>query len=83
VSSPTAGLSWTQVTVTGKECTPPDQPDAHAQNEGLACAHCLRPWDQIAWSHAPHALVPQGISRSTRIRACHPGQVIFTVDFGR
>jgi N-carbamoyl-L-amino-acid hydrolase len=52
------------------------------RNAGLAMARVLEAVDEIAWSHAPHAVGAAGhIDVYPNSRNVIPGQVVFTVDF--
>lgn len=76
------GLSWTQVTITGKDSHTGSTPMPMRKNAGLAMARVLERVDEIAWSHAPHAVGAAGhIDVSPNSRNVIPGQAVFTVDF--
>ncbi len=76
------GLSWTQVTVTGKDAHTGSTPMPMRKNAGLAMARILEKVDEIAWSHAPHAVGAAGhIDVYPNSRNVIPGKVVFTVDF--
>lgn len=76
------GLSWTQVTVTGKESHTGSTPMPMRRNAGLGMARILEWVDEIAWSHQPHAVGAVGhIDVHPNSRNVIPGQAIFTVDF--
>ncbi|WP_170524167.1 Zn-dependent hydrolase [Ruegeria arenilitoris] len=76
------GLSWTQVTVTGKDAHTGSTPMPMRKNAGLAMARVLEKVDEIAWSHAPHAVGAAGhIDVYPNSRNVIPGKVVFTVDF--
>ena len=76
------GLSWTQVTVTGKESHTGSTPMPMRKNAGLAMARILEKVDEIAWSHAPDAVGAAGhIDVSPNSRNVIPGKAVFTVDF--
>ena len=52
------------------------------KNAGLGMARILEKVDEIAWSHAPHAVGAAGhIDVFPNSRNVIPGQVVFTVDF--
>ena len=52
------------------------------KNAGLGMARVLEKVDQIAWSHAPHAVGAAGhIDISPNSRNVIPGTAVFTVDF--
>ncbi|WP_170381442.1 Zn-dependent hydrolase [Ruegeria atlantica] len=75
------GLSWTQVTVTGKDAHTGSTPMPMRKNAGLAMARILEKVDEIAWSHAPHAVGAAGhIDVYPNSRNVIPGKVVFTVD---
>jgi N-carbamoyl-L-amino-acid hydrolase len=76
------GLSWTQVTLTGKDAHTGSTPMPMRRNAGLGMARILELVDQIAWSHAPHAVGAAGhIEVYPNSRNVIPGKVVFTVDF--
>ena len=76
------GLSWTQVTVTGKDAHTGSTPMPMRKNAGLAMARILDKVDAIAMSHAPHAVGAAGhIDVFPNSRNVIPGKVVFTVDF--
>ncbi|SDW52298.1 N-carbamoyl-L-amino-acid hydrolase [Ruegeria halocynthiae] len=76
------GLSWTQVTVTGKDAHTGSTPMPMRKNAGLAMARILEKVDEIAWSHAPHAVGAVGhIDVYPNSRNVIPGKAVFTVDF--
>jgi N-carbamoyl-L-amino-acid hydrolase len=76
------GLSWTQVTITGKDAHTGSTPMPMRRNAGLAMARILEEVDAIAWSHAPHAVGAAGhIDVYPNSRNVIPGKVVFTVDF--
>ena len=76
------GLSWTQVTVTGKDSHTGSTPMPMRKNAGLGMARILEKVDQIAWSHKPHAVGAAGhIDVYPNSRNVIPGKVVFTVDF--
>ncbi len=76
------GLSWTKVTVTGKESHTGSTPMPMRRNAALGMARILEKVNEIAWSHAPHAVGAAGhyevYPNSTNVI---PGRVVFTVDF--
>ncbi|NVO54916.1 Zn-dependent hydrolase [Rhodobacteraceae bacterium B1Z28] len=75
------GLSWTQVTITGKDAHTGSTPMPMRKNAGLAMARVLEKVDEIAWSHAPHAVGAAGhIDVFPNSRNVIPGKVVFTVD---
>ena len=76
------GLSWTQVTVTGKEAHTGSTPMPMRRNAGLGMARILEKVDEIAWSHKPHAVGAAGhIDVYPNSRNVIPGRAVFTVDF--
>lgn len=76
------GLSWTQVTVTGKDSHTGSTPMPMRRNAGLGMARMLELVDEIAWSHKPHAVGAAGhIDVYPNSRNVIPGKVVFTVDF--
>ncbi|MVO17413.1 Zn-dependent hydrolase [Parasedimentitalea huanghaiensis] len=76
------GLSWTQVTVTGKDAHTGSTPMPMRRNAGLAMARMLEAVDEIAWRNAPHAVGAAGhIDVYPNSRNVIPGKVAFTVDF--
>jgi beta-ureidopropionase / N-carbamoyl-L-amino-acid hydrolase len=76
------GLSWTQITLTGKDAHTGSTPMPMRKNAGLGMARILELVDQIAWSHAPHAVGAAGhIEVYPNSRNVIPGKVVFTVDF--
>ncbi|MDC1319998.1 Zn-dependent hydrolase [bacterium] len=76
------GLSWTQITITGKDAHTGSTPMPMRKNAGLAMARILDKVDVIAMSHAPHAVGAAGhIDVHPNSRNVIPGKVVFTVDF--
>ena len=76
------GLSWTQVTVTGKDAHTGSTPMPMRRNAGLGMARILELVDDIAWSHKPHAVGAAGhIDVYPNSRNVIPGKAVFTVDF--
>ncbi|MEW7009041.1 Zn-dependent hydrolase [Lentilitoribacter sp. EG35] len=76
------GLSWTQVTITGKESHTGSTPMPMRKNAGLGMARVLNLVDEIAWSHKPDAVGAAGhIDVYPNSRNVIPGKVVFTVDF--
>ena len=76
------GLSWTQVTITGKDSHTGSTPMPMRKNAGLGMAKVLELVDEIAWSHAPDAVGAAGhIDVYPNSRNVIPGKVVFTVDF--
>ncbi|SMX49104.1 Zn-dependent hydrolase [Maliponia aquimaris] len=76
------GLSWTQLTVTGKDAHTGSTPMPMRRNAGLGMARILEKVEEIALSHAPHAVGAAGhIDVYPNSRNVIPGKVVFTVDF--
>ncbi len=76
------GLSWVQFTITGKDSHTGSTPMPMRKNAGLGMAHILQKVDEIALSHAPHAVGAAGhIDVYPNSRNVIPGKVVFTVDF--
>ena len=76
------GLSWTQVTIIGKESHTGSTPMPMRKNAGLGMSKILQLVDEIAWSHAPSAVGAAGhIDVYPNSRNVIPGKVVFTVDF--
>lgn len=76
------GLSWTQVTVTGKDSHTGSTPMPMRKNAGLGMARILELVEEIAWSHKPDAVGAAGhIDVYPNSRNVIPGKVVFTVDF--
>ena len=76
------GLSWTQVTITGKESHTGSTPMPMRRNAGLGMARVLEKVEEIALSHAPHAVGAAGhIEVFPNSRNVIPGKAVFTVDF--
>lgn len=76
------GLSWTQVTITGKDSHTGSTPMPMRKNAGLGMARILELVDEIAWSHAPHAVGAAGhIDVYPNSRNVIPGKTVFTIDF--
>ncbi|MCA8882620.1 MAG: Zn-dependent hydrolase [Rhodobacteraceae bacterium] len=76
------GLSWTEVTITGKDAHTGSTPMPMRRNAGLAMARVLELVEEIALSHAPHAVGAAGhIDVYPNSRNVIPGKVVFTVDF--
>jgi len=76
------GLSWTQVTVTGKDSHTGSTPMPMRKNAGLGMARILEKVEEIALSHAPSAVGAAGhIDVFPNSRNVIPGKVVFTVDF--
>ncbi len=76
------GLSWTQVTITGRESHTGSTPMPMRKNAGLGMARVIALVDEIAWSHKPHAVGAAGhIDVYPNSRNVIPGKVVFTIDF--
>lgn len=76
------GLSWMQITVTGKDAHTGSTPMPMRRNAGLAMARILELVDEIALSNAPDAVGAAGhIDVYPNSRNVIPGKVVFTVDF--
>ncbi len=76
------GLSWTELTVTGKESHTGSTPMPMRKNAGLAMARILEKVEEIALSHAPDAVGAAGhIDVYPNSRNVIPGKAVFTVDF--
>lgn len=76
------GLSWTQVTVTGKDAHTGSTPMPLRKNAGLGMARILEKVEEIAWSHKPHAVGAAGhIEVFPNSRNVIPGRAVFTIDF--
>ncbi len=75
------GLSWTQITITGKDSHTGSTPMPMRKNAGLGMARILQMVDEIAWSHKPDAVGAAGhIDVYPNSRNVIPGKVVFTVD---
>ncbi|MGB3689131.1 MAG: Zn-dependent hydrolase [Jannaschia helgolandensis] len=75
------GLSWTQITIYGKDSHTGSTPMPMRKNAGLAMARILLEVEDIALSHAPHAVGAAGhIDVYPNSRNVIPGKVVFTVD---
>ncbi len=76
------GLSWTQVTITGKESHTGSTPMPMRRNAGLGMARILDAVDRIAWDNKPHAVGAAGhIEVHPNSRNVIPGKAVFTIDF--
>ena len=76
------GLSWTQITLTGKESHTGSTPMPMRVNAGLGMARVTQLVDEIAWSHAPLAVGAIGhCVVEPNSRNIIPGKSTFTVDF--
>jgi N-carbamoyl-L-amino-acid hydrolase len=75
------GLSWTEITIVGKDSHTGSTPMPMRKNAGLAMARVLELVDEIALSHAPYAVGAAGhIDVYPNSRNVIPGKVVFTVD---
>ncbi len=75
------GLSWTQITVTGKDSHTGSTPMPMRRNAGLGMARIVERVEEIALSHAPHAVGAAGhVDVYPNSRNVIPGKVVFTVD---
>ena len=75
------GLSWTEITISGKDARTGSTRMPMSKNAGLGMARILELVDQIAWSHKPHAVGAAGhIDVYPNSRNVIPGKVVFTVD---
>src|SRR5690606_33189999 len=75
------GLSWTQVTITGKESHTGSTPMPMRRNAALGMARVLDLVDEIAWSPKPHAVGAVGhIDVYPNSRNVIAGKTVFTVD---
>lgn len=76
------GLSWTEVRITGKDSHTGSTPMPMRRNAGLGMARVLQAVEDIALSHAPHAVGAAGhIDVYPNSRNVIPGKAVFTVDF--
>ena len=76
------GLSWMQVTLTGRESHTGSTPMPMRVNAGLGMARITQLVDEIAWSHAPLAVGAIGhCDVYPNSRNIIPGKAVFTVDF--
>ncbi|MEM7631410.1 MAG: Zn-dependent hydrolase [Pseudomonadota bacterium] len=76
------GLRWIEVTLEGKDAHTGSTPMPMRKNAGLGMARILEKVDEIALSHAPHAVGAAGhIDVFPNSRNVIPGKVVFTVDF--
>ena len=76
------GLAWIEVTITGRDAHTGSTPMPLRKNAGLGMAAVLQLVDEIALSHAPHAVGAAGhIDVYPNSRNVIPGKVVFTVDF--
>ena len=76
------GLSWTEVTITGRDAHTGSTPMKMRRNAGLGMAHVLQLVDEIAHDHQPDAVGAAGhIDVYPNSRNVIPGKVVFTIDF--
>ena len=76
------GLSWTQITIEGKDSHTGSTPMPMRRNAGLGMARVLELVEAIALSHAPDAVGAAGhIDIYPNSRNVIPGKAVFTVDF--
>ncbi len=76
------GLSWTEVTIIGKDSHTGSTPMPMRKNAGLGMAKILQLVDDIAWAHKPDAVGAAGhIDVYPNSRNVIPGKVVFTIDF--
>lgn len=76
------GLSWQQITLTGRESHTGSTPMPMRVNAGLGMARITQLVDEIAWSHAPNAVGAIGhCDVYPNSRNIIPGRTVFTVDF--
>ena len=76
------GLSWTQVTIVGKDAHTGSTPMHMRKNAGLGMAKILALVDAIALDNGHHAVGAAGhIDVYPNSRNVIPGKVVFTVDF--
>lgn len=76
------GLNWVQLTLTGKESHTGSTPMPMRRNAGLGMARITQLVNEIALSHAPHAVGAIGhCDVYPNSRNIIPGKCVFTVDF--
>ncbi len=76
------GLKWIQVTLTGRESHTGSTPMPKRLNAGLGMARITELVDEIALSHAPHAVGAIGhCDVYPNSRNVIPGKCVFTIDF--
>ena len=76
------GLKWLEVTLIGKESHTGSTPMPMRVNAGLGMARITEKVNEIALSHAPHAVGAIGhCDVYPNSRNIIPGKVVFTVDF--
>ena len=75
------GLSWMQLTITGKDSHTGSTPMPMRRNAGLGMARVLELVEEIALSHSPNAVGAAGhIDVYPNSRNVIPGKAVFTVD---
>lgn len=75
------GLTWLQVTLTGKESHTGSTPMPMRKNAGLGMARITELVDKVAWENAPHAVGAIGhCDVYPNSRNIIPGKVVFTID---
>ncbi len=76
------GLSWLQVTLTGKEAHTGSTPMPKRVDAGLGAARIIELVNRIALAHAPLAVGAIGhLDVHPNSRNIIPGRVVFTIDF--
>ena len=76
------GLKWLEVTLIGKESHTGSTPMPMRVNAGLGMARMTEKVNEIAMSHAPHAVGAVGhCDVFPNSRNIIPGKVVFTIDF--
>lgn len=76
------GLTWLQVTLTGREAHTGSTPMPKRVNAGLGAARLTELVDRIAWRHAPLAVGAIGhMDVYPNSRNIIPGRVVMTIDF--
>jgi N-carbamoyl-L-amino-acid hydrolase len=76
------GLKWVQVTLTGRDSHTGSTPMPKRLNAGLGMARITELVDDIALSHAPHAVGAIGhCDIYPNSRNVIPGKAVFTIDF--
>jgi N-carbamoyl-L-amino-acid hydrolase len=76
------GLSWQQITLTGKDAHTGSTPMPKRVNAGLGAARIVQLVDEIAWSHPPLAVGAVGhMEVYPNSRNIIQGKTVFTVDF--
>ncbi|MDD2766050.1 MAG: Zn-dependent hydrolase [Opitutaceae bacterium] len=76
------GLTWLQVTLTGRESHTGSTPMAKRRNAGLGAARLTEVVDRIAWRNAPLAVGTVGqMDLYPNSRNIIPGRAVLTIDF--